>query len=258
MVLMRVRTSLISFAAAALLASPLPAKSSEGQALAPEQASQNPTFSLSAMVNARAQLSRKEVDPAAMNFGPTTAQIDRSVSAMSMPPSAPQPAPQMFDQAARLAALAAQTRLATLQGQASQDDTPGAFLKEYNVDWSRWVSLMADRWFYVLRNTEYQLGVQFQTPRPALIQFTCYADGTIGNIILKQSSGVTAYDRLQVASLLQAVPTPPFPPGTHRTSITLVQGWESHPRQPGEHDFQPGSFGRDFPLERVRKWCAGL
>ncbi len=264
------------------------ARQQQAQSIAPPQTAPNyrsqgatPQFSLSARVNAPSDLSRSEVDPTAagMNTG-----------ALSMPPAptntqpqgyAPQGYPmrgaqgypaqgqpvypypqgrmQNADMIGQLAALAAQTRAAALQAQASQvqNDAPGAFMSE-QVDWSRWVSLMADRWFYVLRNAESQLGVQFMTSRPALIQFTCYADGTIGNIVLRQSSGVPAYDRLQVASLLQAVPTPPFPAGTRRSSITLVQGWESHPKQPGESDFQPGTFGKNFPVENVRKWCAGL
>lgn len=222
----------------------------------PPDATSNKRFELSAMMNAKPQLSRTEVDPGAVGMG-------------SYPMSQPQqqqPSPQQYQQMQQqgginqLAAMAMQTRNAGVQTQAEppQDDTPGAFLNEYNIDWSRWVGVVADRWFYVLRNSEYALGVQFVTARPALIQFTCYADGSIGNIMLKQTSGVAAYDRLQVASLMRAVPTPPFPPGTKRRSITLVQGWESHPRRNGESDFQPGSFGKDFPLERVRKWCAGL
>lgn len=193
-------------------------------------------FQLSATAFAKAQLSRNEVDKNSLGMGsllqkkPTPVVPDGTL--MARAPEVPKTAPV-------------------------QDDTPGAFMKEYNVDWSHWVSNLADRWFYILRNTEETFGVQFSTPRAALIQFTCYADGTIGNVVLKQSSGVPAYDRLQIEALLASCPTHRFPPGTKRTSITLIQGWESHPKREGEQDFQPGSFGKDFPRERVREWSQG-
>lgn len=248
------RATLVSMSSVLILVSLTSARADEQ----PQQTAPAPKkFQLEASMMAKPQLSRSEIDPSAMG---STSMPPRAAVA-PVPPSAT--APPDGNAAGRLAALAAQARFAALQAQAqtqsvSEDDRPGAFMKEYNVDWSRWVGIVADRWFYVLRSAEYGMGVQFRTERPALIQFTCYADGSIGNIALKQSSGVPAYDRLQIAALLHAMPTPPFPPGTHRKSITLIQGWESHLRQPGEDDFQPGSFGKDFPLERVRKWCAGL
>lgn len=126
--------------------------------------------------------------------------------------------------------------------------------REYNVDWSSWISKFADRWYFVLKQYEMAQNAQFVTVRPALFQFTCYTNGTVANVVLKQSSGNVAYDRLQVIALMQAMPAPPFPVGTHRQSITLVQGWESHVRKPGENDFTPGSFGRGFPMEKVKEW----
>lgn len=193
-------------------------------------------FELSATINSKAQLSRGEVDKSSLGMGslanPRPVQRGEALIANAPPRMIPQQPQQ-------------------------NDDTPGSFMQEYNVDWSHWVSTQADRWFYILRSAETQLGVRFDTPRPALIQFTCYADGSIGNLVLKQSSGVPAYDRLQVEALLATMPTMPFPKGTVRKSITLCQGWESHRKRPGETDFQPGSFGRDFPLERVRQWLQG-
>ncbi len=190
-------------------------------------------FELNASVTAKSQLSRGEVDQSALGMGSL-------------------PTPRRVVQDSLIATAPEQPRTAPVS-----DEVPGSYLQEYNIEWSKWVSTLADRWFYVLRSVEYNYGVQFSTSRPALIQFTCYADGTIGKIVLKQSSGISAYDRLQVDSLLAAAPTLPFPQGTKRTSITLVQGWESHPKQPGEQDFQPGSFGKDFPRERVRQWSQG-
>lgn len=186
-------------------------------------------FELSASMSAKPQLSRGEMSRDSLGMG-SLAQPMRPVVRDSLLATVPDAAP------------------------APQADQPSSYLSEYNVNWGAWVGSLADRWFYILRSAEYALGVQFACPRPALIQFTCYADGTIGNVSLKQSSGVPAYDRLQIEALLAAAPIPPFPSGTKRTSITLVQGWESHPKRAGEEDFQPGSFGRDFPLERVREW----
>ena len=213
------------------------------------ETSQTRKFELSVTAVGKSQLSRAEVDPMAIGMG-------------SLASRTPQVSPVPIDNSNLGAPInrAPQGMVpmsSPLAGKVQQDDTPGAFMHEYNVDWSTWVSSLADRWFYVLRNCEHGFGVQFMTPRPALIQFTCYADGTIGNVFLKQSSGVPIYDQLQMTTLMQVVPNAPFPQGTKRTSITLIQGWESHQKRTGESDFQPGSFGKDFPAERVRQWVAG-
>jgi hypothetical protein len=73
-------------------------------------------------------------------------------------------------------------------------------------------------------------------------------------VILRQSSGNVIYDHLQMLALVQTAPLPQFPAGTKRHSITLILGWESHIKQPGEEDYTPGSFGKNFPLEKVREW----
>src|SRR5207248_1593152 len=106
------------------------------------------------------------------------------------------------------------------------------------VDWSKWVSQMADRWFFALKRLEDQSGYQFHTVRPALIHFTAHPDGHIDNVSLQQTSGVDMYDRLQMQALTMCQPAPPFPTGTRRDSFTLLQGWESHPKQVGEEDFR--------------------
>jgi hypothetical protein len=142
-----------------------------------------------------------------------------------------------------------------LEGAAKESDMAAEVrMREYNVDWAAWIAKMADRWYFVLKGYEDLAHVHFVTVRPALIQFTCYSNGALGNIMLKQSSGNPAYDRLQMIALMQAVPVPQFPYGTKRQSITLVQGWESHVRQAGESEYEPGSFGRGFPMEKVREW----
>ena len=135
-----------------------------------------------------------------------------------------------------------------------QADEPNGSMMEYGVDWATWVSKLADRWFFALKKLEDQSGLQFHTVRPALIHFTCYPDGQIGNVYLKQSCGIPLYDQLQVQALAQIMPVHKFPKGTKRDHFTLVQGWEAHPRQAGEEDFKPGSFGHDTPMEVVKQW----
>lgn len=137
------------------------------------------------------------------------------------------------------------------------EERPNSYLQEYQVDWAPWVANLATRWYQNLRGTEELFGLCFQTPKPALIQFTCYADGHIGNVILKQSSGVIAYDKIQIVSLAHVQPLPPFPRGTQRKSITLLQGWESHCKKPGEEDFQPWNFATKYPREKVTRWTQG-
>jgi len=122
---------------------------------------------------------------------------------------------------------------------------------EAGVDWSGWASALADRWFWNLKNLEYTSKKQFSTKRPALIRFTCYRDGTIGSIALQQSCGLPAYDQMEIEALKRCVPLPPFPAGSRRTRYTLLQGWDAHPRQPGQGDFKPGSYGKNFPVEKI-------
>ncbi len=136
------------------------------------------------------------------------------------------------------------------------DDRPNSYLDEYQVNWSPWVNDLATRWHGCLKATEVSLGMQFQSPRAALIQFTCYADGRIDNIVLKQSSGIPVYDRLQILTLLHSEPLAPFPQGTAKHSVTLIQGWESHVKQPGEQEFQPWNFASRYPQEKVSKWVS--
>jgi hypothetical protein len=133
-------------------------------------------------------------------------------------------------------------------------EQPASSMIEYGVDWSRWVGQLADRWYYKLTQLEEQSGLQFHTSRPCLIKFTCYPNGQVSEMLLKQTSGVPLYDQLQGQALLQCQPIQPFPQGTQRNSFTIVLGWESHPRKHGERDYKPGSFGRGFPMEIVKQW----
>ncbi len=63
------------------------------------------------------------------------------------------------------------------------------------------------------------------------------------------------YDELQIASLMQVAPLAPFPKGTAKNSITLVQGWESHRKRPGESDFQANQFAAKYGMEKVSRWA---
>jgi hypothetical protein len=193
---------------------------------------ENQLYKLKAMTSSQSRLSRSEVDTS--NLGALA------------PKQAP---PQMA-----FAGSAEQTSVPAMTIPADNSEPDKSYLQEYAVDWSGWIAKLADRWYYVLRMNEEVVGNEFVTARPALIQFTCYNNGQIGNMFLKQSSGNPAYDRLQMIALMQAAPLHAFPQGTHRTSITLVQGWESHIKQAGEQDFVPGSFGKGFPMEKVKQW----
>ncbi|MBS1953878.1 MAG: TonB C-terminal domain-containing protein [Cyanobacteria bacterium SZAS-4] len=191
----------------------------------------NQLYKLKAMTSNQSRLSRTEVDSSNLGaLAPTQA-----------------PPPPMA-----LAAMTQETSVPAIPADNAEPDK--SYLQEYAVDWSGWIARLADRWYYVLRMNEEVVGNEFVTARPALIQFTCYNNGQIGNMVLKQTSGNPAYDRLQMIALMQAAPLPAFPQGTHRTSITLVQGWESHIKQAGEQDFVPGSFGKGFPMEKVKQW----
>lgn len=220
--------------------------SNVAQALPPEEASRKEPFRLSVKVeDARPQLTR---DPSDMQISLLGGGADKpAAAAQNAPPAmAPQAPP------ARMA-VRPDVPAPTPPGGIA-DDAPNSFLKEYDVDWSSYITVLADRWYANLRTMEYQCGMQFLTLRPALIQFTCYSNGQLGNIVLKQSSGVLIYDRMQMIALSRVTPLPPFPAGTRRTTVTLVQGWESHAKRPGEQEFQMGNFGRGFPTERVRQW----
>lgn len=149
-----------------------------------------------------------------------------------------------------------QRKAARLQDDASRTAANSNHLEDYSVNWSPWMATLANRWFGNLQYAEHASGFRFHTLRPALIQFTCYADGQIGNVVLKQSSGIPYYDRLQMATLMASSPLPPFPPGTERRSLTLVQGWESHRKEAGEREFEPTEFAARFPQEKVSRWVA--
>lgn len=198
--------------------------------LAPKAIAQQATpFQLSVQKTERPQLSRSDLD---LEGQGASASMPAHISLAQQPLNA------------GVSAMEAQPAPAQTQQQ----------MREYDVDWSKWIGAFADRWYFALRRMEEASGMQFYTVRPAQIHFTCLANGQIGNVYLKQSSGVPAYDRLQMIALSQ-VAVPPFPRGTRHTSVTLVQGWESHQRRPGESDYVPGSFGRGFPKENVREWA---
>ncbi|GEM_PF-4943338 len=201
-------------------------------------------FKLNAQVNQNPQLSREAGDTLLSHLAPAQQQASGL-----LPTGAPSQAkvPQSaagFNPNVPLAARVS----------AEAQQAPQPYLSEYDVDWSGWISQMAARWHYNLKRLEAQSNVCFVTERPALIQFTCASNGQVGNFSLKQSSGIYAYDQLQMLALSQVTPLPPFPKGTRCATITLLQGWESHAKQPGESGFDPRAFGRRFPMEKVQQW----
>ncbi len=148
----------------------------------------------------------------------------------------------------------AATGKAPLKARAETEDTVSK--GEFGVDWSAWISDLADRWYKNLKNMEYRCGKVINTKRTALIKFTCYRDGSIGGVSLKQSSGVPFYDQMQIEALKRVTPLPPFPSGTRRYFYTLLQGWEGHPATAGAKDFQLGSYGKNFPVEHIHQKLA--
>ncbi len=139
----------------------------------------------------------------------------------------------------------------------AQPQQPDGMMEEYGVDWSKWVSRVVDQWFVKLQQLEGNSGLQFHTQGPALLKFTAYPDGHIEILGLKRSSGVPMYDQMQADALVQSQPLPAFPRGTKKTSYTLVQGWDSHPKQENEQDFQLGSYKGNLPMEKIRQWIPG-
>lgn len=219
-------------------------------AWADDTAVKRPTaFKLNAQVNQHPELTRNQGDMFLSHLAPPTENNDhrgnpQPVGAQNQSSKATPALPPGFNPGL------------TLSGNASssmQTATP-SYLNEYDVDWSSWISQMAARWHYNLKRLEAQSNVCFVTERPALIQFTCAFNGQVGNFTLKQSSGIYAYDQLQMLALSQVTPLPPFPKGTRCATITLVQGWESHAKKPGENGFDPRAFGRRFPMEKVQQW----
>lgn len=106
----------------------------------------------------------------------------------------------------------------------STEDVSQIKFQEYYVDWSGWMAEVADRWSFVF-NTE-SLGGKFQTCGQALVQFTCFRDGSIGEISIERSSGDTICDHEQVTALKECVPLPAFPVGSRKDSVTLLYVWD--------------------------------
>ncbi len=235
-------------ALAAILA---PAVMAQEPAAKPQQ-----SFKLNAQVIQAApqspQLSREEGDQLLSHLVPAAGKDQEGIASQTGQGKPVSTLPGFSNPAYHQQPLQANVRADQKVPQAQQG--PQAYLTEYGVDWSGWISQMAARWHYNLRRLEAQSNVSFVTQRPALIQFTCAANGQVGNFSLKQSSGIYAYDQLQMLALSQVTPLPPFPKGTRCATITLVQGWESHAKQPGEIGFDPRAFGRRFPMEKVQQW----
>ncbi len=228
------------------------AASATSAACADDAVSKRPgAFKLNAQVVQHPELNRDQGDMFISHLAPSES-TDQRVKAP------PQGANQLPGGSLALPRLSPALPNGMLSGNAQvSNQAQGAqpsYLNEYDVDWSSWISQMAARWHYNLKRLEAQSNVCFVTERPALIQFTCASNGQVGNFSLKQTSGIYAYDQLQMLALSQVTPLPPFPKGTRCATITLVQGWESHTKKPGENGFDPRAFGRRFPMEKVQQW----
>jgi hypothetical protein len=226
-------------------------------ARADEPAVKRPTaFKLNAQVNQLPDLSPSQGDVFLSHLAPAETKGETAglplAGAQTRWPGAQGALPRMTP--AMPEAFRPNVALSGIASATQAQPAPPSYLNEYDVDWSSWISQMAARWHYNLRRLEAQSNVCFVTERPALIQFTCAANGQVGNFSLKQSSGIYAYDQLQMLALSQVTPLPPFPKGTRCATITLVQGWESHTKKPGEGGFDPRAFGRRFPMEKVQQW----
>lgn len=210
-----------------------------------------PAFKLNAQVTDAPHLSREAGDLMLSHLAP--AAQSPNVSQATLPVS--QAAFNALMPQHSSSAVGGFTAKPSLNAAISAQQAPSpSYLTEYNVDWSTWISQMAARWHQNLRYLEDSSNVGFHTVRPALIEFTCSNTGAVGNISLKQSSGVFAYDQLQMLALSQVTPLPPFPRGTRCATITLLQGWESHAKKPGDTGFDPRAFGKGFPMEKVKQW----
>lgn len=128
--------------------------------------------------------------------------------------------------------------------------------EEYYVDWSAWMSDVADRWQRVLgffQAPESSDGHNSASNRPAFIQFTCHRDGHVDHVTVLQGSGIAELDRQQVNALVDCMPLPPFPAGSRRQSVTLLYVWESAQNQAGNQGAQPRAVGKESPLETVSR-----
>lgn len=223
----------------------------QNQAFASADSKSSSAFKLNAQVTDSPQLSRDAGDLMLSHLSPVAQPPNLSPPAV---PVSPATLKQLMPQSSAMPSATFTARPPLKGGASVQQAPPPSYLTEYNVDWSTWISQMAARWHKNLRFLEESSNVGFHTVRPALIEFTCSNNGMVGNISLKQSSGVYAYDQLQMLALSQVTPLPPFPRGTKCATITLLQGWESHAKKPGDTGFDPNAFGKGFPMEKVKQW----
>jgi hypothetical protein len=196
-------------------------------------------FELNAQIDERPRLSTEDLQPSA---GESSPGLSTGISHEEMPGALP--LPELPETAGTAFGLTA----------SQQAEAPQIAMAEYGVDWSSWISRLADLWFFNLRKATDRSEYEFHISTPTRVEFTCWPNGHITGISIKRSSGVPLYDQLQVEAL-KRTKCPPFPAGTQKTSYTLVLGWDSHPRQsPREQTFTPGSFDPGVTLEKIKQW----
>lgn len=213
-------------------------------------------FELNAQIDERPQLSRDELTaPGIDNGAPLSTGIsqDAMPGALPMPEIAPEPNMSFPLNATTQDTPPHESTPFPLSASNQAENTQVA-MAEYGVDWSAWISRLADLWFFNLKKLTDKSAYEFHISTPARIRFTCWPNGRITDISVKRSSGVPLYDQLQIEAL-QRTKSPPFPAGTQKTSNTLVLGWDSHPRQSRrEQTFTPGSFDPGVTLEKIKQW----
>jgi TonB family protein len=106
----------------------------------------------------------------------------------------------------------------------STDDASRVSFQEYYVDWSHWMTDIANRWTLVF-NAGYSSG-NLNPTDTAEVQFTCTKDGTISNIVMLSSSGDPECDRNHILALQAISPLPQFPAGCKKKNLTFLYVWD--------------------------------
>ncbi len=125
--------------------------------------------------------------------------------------------------------------------------------QEFYVDWSAWMSEVAQRWETAADLRQMRQENVTSGTGAAFIEFTCRRDGSVDHVSILQSSGESRFDQQHLEALSQCVPLPPFPPGSRRQSVTLLYVWAERPASCASEKRQPRAVGSESPLETVSR-----
>jgi hypothetical protein len=205
--------------------------------LAAQETALPDTFELNARIDERPQLTREDLAPQDNSSMSLSGHANQNMSELLPMPDVTPDTRMPFPLQAETEQPAAQMAMA-----------------EYGVDWSAWISRLADLWFFNLKKLTDRSEYEFHITTPTRLEFTCWPNGRITDISIKRSSGVPLYDQLQIEAL-KHTKSPAFPAGTQKPSKTLVLGWDSHPRKAAnEQTYRPGSFDPGVSLEKIKQW----